>query len=230
MSCKESGAASPSSDQFHFLSARGFALHPHHHQQPSEARRCSRWWGKLAAEHWQQLPSGPSSSPPTTYMLVSKSCAQADVRIKPLQPLFLGESQVRSAPPWLPLRRSALWPHPRVQPPPASWPWPSLAMGSSRALTCAGCKVAGSHHPRALSGRAEKPIRGSEAALRSVSYPLLILPPPVLFSTIDVHTRLFVTLAKLKRGRGHILMYTTTSPYKGSPTEKNAGSIWALPK
>ena len=131
-----------------------------------------------------------------------------------LQPLFLGESQVRSAPPWLPLRRSALWPHPRVQPPPASWPWPSLAMGSSRALTCAGCKVAGSHHPRALSGRAEKPIRGSEAALRSVSYPLLILPPPVLFSTTNVHRRLFVTLAKLKRGRGHILMYTTTSPYK----------------
>ena len=35
-------------------------------------------------------------------------------------------------------------------------------MGSSRGLTCAGCKVAGSHHPRALSGRGEKPIRGSE--------------------------------------------------------------------
>ena len=84
--------------------------------------------------------------------------------------LFLGESQVRSAARF-PLRRSAPCPHLRVQPPPASWPWPSLAMGSSRSLTCAGCKVAGSHHPRALSGRGEKPIRGSEAALRSVSYP-----------------------------------------------------------
>ena len=86
--------------------------------------------------------------------------------------LLLGESQVRSAP-RLPLRRSAPCPHLRVQPHPGFlavaklsdglFPWPDVRRMQGRS----------SHHPRALSGRGEKPIRGSEE--RELSS--LISPP-----------------------------------------------------
>ena len=130
------------SDQFHFLSAPGFALHPHQlPPRPDAVVGPSESW-----EQWQQGQEGLSCS--MSYFQVTSEmlwkCKTGDFWTLPeLLPFLGGESQVRSAP-WLPLRRSAPCPQDPTHtihyykkamipasPQAASWWWPSLAMGSS---------------------------------------------------------------------------------------------------